>query len=305
MATAPTRRKNELRVSSYDRVSSWLLAFLGITGVTVSGLMAIFFSQQWADRKLIVPVMPISLGGGGGTGGSPDSMGTGDELEQPGDAELAVLMEPQLPDTLAAIESAVTLKSAIVSDDTIDVGIEPTEGASQGDSRRPGFGGGSGGGSGGGVGSGFGRGRGGPPEPQREIRFEPSDLAEYARWLDFFKIELGVLNAEENRIYYAYNLSQSKPSVRTGAPSDEQRLYMNPTNSQFAALDRELAEAAGIAEKGQIILQFFPPPAQAILYNLEQKHDGTRRPDEIRRTVFRVRPTAEGFEFSVEEQFYR
>jgi hypothetical protein len=303
MATVHRKRRNELRISSYDRVSSWLLSFLVITGVTVTCLLAVYFSQKWAHRAVILPVMPVSAGGGG-TGGTPESMGTGDDLEQPGSSEVADLVEPQLQDTLMAVESAVTAKSAILTDETLDLGIEPTEGQSKGDKRRPGFGGGSGGGSGGGIGSGFGTGRGGPTEPQREVRFEPADLAEYASWLDFFKIELGVLG-QDNKVYYAYNLSQSRPSVREGDPSDEQRLYMNPTNSEFAALDRKLAEAAGIADKGQIILQFYPQPAQTILYNLEQKHAGARKPEQIRRTVFRVKPTAEGFEFSVEEQFYR
>jgi hypothetical protein len=303
MATIEKKHRNQLRVSSYDRVSSWLLSTLVITAVAVAGLLSIYYSQKWANQPVVLPVTPVSSGGGG-TGGTADSMGTGDDLEQPGTAEVAELMEPQLQDTLTAIESAVNVKSAILSDQSIDLGIEPTEGASQGDKRRPGFGGGSGGGSGGGIGSGFGKGRGGPAEPQREIRFEPADLNEYARWLDFFKIELGVLG-EDNKVYYAFNLSQQKPSTRVGDPAQEQRLYMNPTNSEFAALDRKLAEAAGIADKGQIILQFYPPPAQAILYGLEQKHAGARKPEQIRRTVFRVKPTGQGFEFSVEEQFYR
>ena len=83
-------------------------------------------------------------------------------------------------------------------------------------------------------------------------------------WLDFFKIELGVLG-QDNKVYYAYNLSQAKPRSACGDPSQETRLYMNPTESMFAALDRQLATKAGIADKGQIILQFFPPATQAIL----------------------------------------
>ena len=67
---------------------------------------------------------------------------------------------------------------------------------------------------------------------------------------------------QDNKVYYAYNLSQVKPSVRVGDPAQETRLYMNPTDSQFAALDRQLAAKAGIANKGQIILQFYPPKAQ-------------------------------------------
>jgi hypothetical protein len=93
--------------------------------------------------------------------------------------------------------------------------------------------------------------------------------------------------------------------VRVGEPSQEERLYMNPADSPFAALDRQLATKAGIADKGAIILQFYPAEAQAILNNLEQKHAAGRSPEQIRHTVFRVTRTGAGFEFSVEEQFYR
>ena len=146
--------------------------------------------------------------------------------------------------------------------------------------------------------------RGGTREPQREVRFEPASVNEYAQWLDYFKIELGLLG-RDNKVYYAYNLGRPKPDVRIGDPTDEHRLYMNPAVSHFAALDRELAVKAGIADKGQIILHFYPPEAQAIIYTLEQERAGGRKPEQIRRTVFRVTRTGDRFVFSVEEQFYR
>ena len=80
---------------------------------------------------------------------------------------------------------------------------------------------------------------------------------------------------------------------------------MNPTDSQFAALDRQLAVKAGVADKGRIILQFYPPEAQAILEGLERKHAGARKPEEIRSTAFRVTRKGTAFEFSVEDQSYR
>ncbi len=70
-----------------------------------------------------------------------------------------------------------------------------------------------------------------------------ANLLEYARYLDFFKIELGVLG-RDNKVYYAYNLSQQTPSVREGKPDDELRLYMNSALGRFAALDRRLAQRA-------------------------------------------------------------
>jgi hypothetical protein len=109
----------------------------------------------------------------------------------------------------------------------------------------------------------------------------------------------------DNKVYYAYNLSQDKPGVRTGDPAADDRLYMNPAGSQFAALDRQLAAKAGIADKGGIILQFFPPKTQGILFALEQQRAGGRKTEQIRHTVFRVTPKGDQFEFSVEEQSYR
>jgi hypothetical protein len=300
MATISTRPEHHLRLSSYDRASSWLISLLVVVSVTVGALVLIYFTRKFVIKEFSVPVTPIQTGGGG-TGGTSEPTGTGTDAELPGIDDMPPMEEP-IEETLSAVTSAVASNTAIIADEAIDMTLEPT-GTGQGDRRTPGSGGGSGGGHGGGVGSGFGPGTGGR-EPQREIRFEPASLAEYAEWLDFFKIELGVLG-QDNRVYYAYNLSQAKPGVRDGDPSQESRLFMNPTDSMFAALDRQLAVKAGIADKGRIILQFFPPDTQAILFGLERAKAGNRTPEQIRRTVFRVTPKGDAFEFSVEEQSYQ
>lgn len=299
MSTERTRLKNQLRVSSYDKVSTWIMSLLIVTTVTVAALFVIYFTRKFIVGQFAVPVTPIASGGGGvgGTGGSPDVS----DLETPTSDEAPTFDEPEIEDTLDAVASAVATRSNMLADETLDLDEQPAQ--RRGDGRSPGFGGGRGGGVGGGIGSGFGPGRGGPSEPRREIRFEPASLLEYAQWLDYFKIELGVLG-QDNKVYYAYNLSHDKPDVRVGDPAREQRLFMNPTDSQFAALDRQLAAKAGIANKGQIILQFYPPEAQAILFNLEQNQAGARKPD-IRSTVFRVTHTGNKFVFSVAEQTYR
>ncbi len=298
MAKVRSRSKNQLRVSSFDRVSTWILSMLVVTCVSVAALFIIYFSRKLLITDFAVPVTPIASGGGG-TGGKGGAVGGGD-LEPPNAEDAAAVEESQIQDTLSALTSAVASRTAVLTDESIDVD-ETTQ--AKGDGRTPGSGGGRGGGAGGGIGSGFGPGHGGA-EPRREIRFEPATLLEYAQWLDFFKIELGVLG-QDNQVYYAYNLSHDKPDVRVGDPAKETRLYMNPTDSQFAALDRQLADKASIASKGQIILQFFPNEAQAILLNLEQKQAGTRKAETIRGTVFRVTHSGNNFEFSVADQTYR
>jgi hypothetical protein len=283
MSVPRANSRYQLRVNSYDRVSSLLVALLVISCITVAGLLIVYFARRLIAAQIAIPFQPVSAAGRP----ADAAMGLKRDLQPPGIEEVPELIEPQLQDTLSALATAVAAKTALLSDEDIDSEMETGHGAGFGDSRRSGTGTGS-----------------GPDEPRREIRFQPANLRQYAQWLDFFGIELGVLG-HDNKVYYAYNLSQDMPSVRTGDPAHDQRLYMNPADSPFAALDRQLAAKARIAGKGTIILQFFPPETQAVLFALEQKRAGERKLEQIRHTVFRVTAIGDRFEFSVEEQSYR
>lgn len=275
--------RRRLSMSTYDRVSSWLVTLLTVVGTAVTGLLIVYFTRQLIFAQKPVPVTPVEAGGRP----ADAAMGLKRDIEPPGIEEVPEILRPQLQDTLSAISSAVTSRTALLSDEDLDATESPGHGSGLGDNRQPGTGRGT-----------------GPPEPHREIRFEPNSVRHYAEWLDHFGIELGVFGSD-NRIYYAYNLSRQRPSVREGAPRDENRLYLIPTYGQFAALDRRLAERAGISDKGQIIVQFYPPETEALLLKLEQEKAGDRPRTEIQRTVFRVTPVGDGFEMSVEEQTYR
>jgi hypothetical protein len=283
MSLARPRTKYELRVNWYDRVSSLLVALLVICGATVAGLLIVYSARRLDSSQVAIPIQPVNAA----SRPADAAMGLKRDLEPPGIEEVPDLIEPQLQDTLSALSTAVSAKTAMLSDDDIDSELDSGHGSGSGDNRQAGVGKGA-----------------EVQEPRREIRFEPDSLNHYSEWLDFFGIELGVLGSD-NKVYYAYDLSRAAPSVRVGEPAQERRLYMNPTDRQFAAFDRQLAAKAGIADKGQIILQFYPPKTQAILYELEQQRAGERKPEQIRHTVFRVVPSGERFEFSVEEQSYR
>jgi len=311
MKPRTTKSGVELRVSAYDRVSSWLVSLLVMTSVVVGSLLSIYFASKLPTGEVAVPVTPVTLSGGGG-GGEGGQMGTGGEIALP---DFTGNEEPPLEETLDTITSAVSRNEPLLFSEAIDV---PSDSPTQDylDTRRPGTtgtGGGRGTGHGTGTGSGIGPGSGGGSgggmfraEPEREIRFEPQNLLEYAQFLDFFQIELAVLG-QDNKVHYAYNLSQKAPSVREGEPGEELRFYMNSARGRFAALDRRLADRSGIADKGRIILQFYPDPAYAILQQLERSRaeSAGHRPEEIRRTVFRVTHTDDRFEFQVVEQTYR
>jgi hypothetical protein len=283
MSVSQLTPKYELRVNWYDRVSSLLVSLLVIIGVIVAGLVIVYLTRRWSVTQRAVPIQPVNAA----SRPADAAMGLKRDLEPPGIEEVPELIEPQLQDTLSALSTAISARSALLSDEEIDSEMDPGHGSGFGDNRKAGIGG-----------------EGSSDEPGREIRFEPDSLQHYARWLDFFGIELGVLG-RDNKIYYAYNLSREKPDVRLGEPSQEQRLYMNPTDSQFAAFDRQLAAKAGIAEQGNIILQFYPQRTQDILFGLEQQHADGRSPEQIRHTIFRVTPVGNEFKFSIEEQSYR
>ncbi len=318
MSTVPHTPRSRLRVSAYERISSLLVALLVMTSMVVAALLILFFARKLITAQVAIPVKPIQFsGGGGGGGGGNGGLNLNQELEQPGVDEAPDLAEPAIQDTLNAVASAVTAQTAVLSDAGVDVVAEVAHGTEFSDTRRAGRGFGVGTGNGNGIGSGTGDGVGsgtgngfgsgnGPPEPQREVRFEPDNLLDYARYLDFFKIELGVLG-QDNKIHYAYNLSHKTPDVRDGDPASEQRLFMNSARGRFAPLDRQLVSRAKLVEKGRIVLQFYPAETQAILYRLEQDRAQAagKKVEEIRRTVFRVVRNKDQFEFQVDEQTYR
>src|SRR3954464_7812229 len=100
MPTAARRRRQQLRVNSYDRVSSWLVSLLIMACVTVGALVLIFFTRKFILADVSVPITPVATGGGG-TGGEVGTEG-GSDLEAPGIEDAPATSEPQTFETLRA-----------------------------------------------------------------------------------------------------------------------------------------------------------------------------------------------------------
>ena len=142
------------------------------------------------------------------------------------------------------------------------------------------------------------------PRWQRwKFRFEPESLADYARWLDFYKIEIGVLG-RDNRVHYAGLLNGDKPVIHAGDPSRETRGYAAPTDGPMPALTLQLARKADIARHGTILLLFYPIEVESILWAKEKKYAGDREVNTIRQTVFTVKRAGDRYEFEVLGQRY-
>ena len=249
-----------------------LLALVVLLGVVVFVLLVIWLTNRIFLRQAAVAVELLELGSGEGP------LGGGRELAEPIDEEIEV-EEPAVQQTLAAIADAVALKSVQLDD--------------------PAWGGRAGPGEGGGTGSGSGATR------RWEVRFiKGNTLESYARQLDFFGIELGVL-MPDNKVVYAFNLAKRKPDTRTAAADQEKRYYLTWRSGGLQEADRELLARAGIPGTGRIILKFLPRKLEIYLAGMEKAHAG-RHAENVRKTRFEVRPDGAGrYLFGIVDQSYR
>jgi hypothetical protein len=139
-----------------------------------------------------------------------------------------------------------------------------------------------------------------------ELVFQTDNIDEYARQLDFFQIELGVL-MPEGKIAYAFRLSKSKPDSRiVDKPHlSEKRFYLWRKYSNGEQEDRELLTRAGIEPGEHLILKFLPRQIEQELVFLERTYRGAD-PWKIEKTRFGVKKAdGNGFQFYVLEQVPR
>ncbi len=261
-----------------------LIALLILVGCTVLGLLVIYFANRTFPTIEPIPVVPVEATS------ATANQGLADEPDPPGIEDAPELNEPQLQDTLSALSDLVSSKEVLMSDEEIDAEKEASKGKGLGDARMAGSGGD-------GVVERV-------PRWQRwKIRFEPDSAGEFASWLDYHKIELGVLG-RDNQVHYAYEIGSSLPKTRTGFSKKETRGYTSAADGPMPRLTMLLARKADIARHGSIVLLFYPFDVESILWTLEKKFSGDRDVNSIRETVFTVTRERDKFGFQVTDQKY-
>ncbi|MEX2121176.1 MAG: hypothetical protein WD847_16405 [Pirellulales bacterium] len=281
-----------LKVSPYENVASMLLALLILIGVVVFCLLIAWLSiKMFFPPFKSIPVRLEQVSGGMESGVVGESM----QLDSPSPQDIAQesdLVEPQFQEALAAVIDAVATRQADLDDPALTEQLEEFQGGGrqEGAGDQPGFGAGEGP-------------PGVPPHMRWEVHFDQGTTLEgYARILQHFGIELGVLGGA-NEVLYAYNVAQPTPDRRSGPRTEERRLYMSWRQGELKEADRELLTRAGVAAGGKVILQFYPDHVEQMLLQLERSFRG-RDASEIRKTRFGIRQAASGFEFYVIDQAY-
>jgi hypothetical protein len=281
-----------LQVSAYDRASSLLIALLICVGAAAAMLLFIWFSGKITFRQKAVDVELTEVAQDGEGGGDGLAAG-GSPLDAPSDEPTvgADRESADVQESINVLNNAVASKAVEIDD--VDA-IAPTRHGSYG----------SGGGIYGrfGPGRGLGHGSGKPGWPRHwEVLFAKNTLAAYARQLDFFKIELGVLMP--GKIVYVYNLQKPKPDARIVASekANEQRYYLIWQNGELEKADKELLTRAGVDFAEYPILKFLPTDAEKQLIAAERSYQNAE-PKNIRKTRFTVQAVGNGFEFHVVDQ---
>jgi hypothetical protein len=286
LPTAPVslRRRYELTVNAYDRTATLIISLLILVGFTVLGLGVVFFADKMTVTIQPIPVVPVEATSANA------NQGFAEEPDPPGVEDAPELSEPALEETLQSISLAATAHEVLLSDESLEGVEESGKGKGLGDARMAGPGGD-------GVVERV------PRWERWKIRFEPESTGEFARWLDFHKIEIGVLG-RDNQVHYAFELSSSTPQTRSGDPVRENRGYTSAADGPMPSLTNDLARKADIARLGNVVLLFYPFEVESILWTMENKHSEGRDVNTIRETVFTVTRDGKSFGFEIIDQKY-
>jgi hypothetical protein len=288
--------------SSYDRVSSFLMAIVVCAALVVGWQYLIFITNQAYASRVTAPLEIVEVFGGGG--GDPEGTpgATEDVNVAGGDAADKASNNPEeateFEDRSVQESPAVMLDAAAEAGESmaeVDVGAVMPSGGPVASGRRASKIGT------GGVGLGFGPGDGGVRREDRwSIVYNTGQSPdEYARQLDSLGVELGTISG--NQMLYASHFSSPTPTRRAGTGQNDTRLYFVWQGGTRKGSDVALLKKAGIEVGEAAIFQFYPPGVEAILAGLEVRFKGLQ-PGEIRKTRFNVVPQGNRYTFVVQSQ---
>jgi hypothetical protein len=286
--------------SSYDRITSMLLAVVVGALIVVGWLALIYKTNQEYASRVTSPLQIIEVYGGGG-GSSEGTPGSTEKIDVPGadvaaqasnNEEVAAdFEEPAVQQVPAATLDAVAEAGQNMAE--VDAGPGMTTGGPVASGRRASKLGT------GGPGLGFGTGDGGVPMEQRwSIVYNPGQTPdEYARQLDALGVEFAVVSGG-NQLTYVSRFSDPAPTKRYGTGQGDDRLYFLWQGRGRKASDVALLKKAGIDVGDGVVMQFYPKAVEQQLAQLEVRYRG-RQPSEIRFTRFSVVSKGNGYSFAV------
>lgn len=287
------RKSPVMRVTQYDQVSSTLIAVVLALIIAVFWLSIVWFTNRLPQTENDVALEMVDLAGGA-EDGSPDESLLVESPEDPIDDPSQIDTPEDENQVEEMLDSVVELSDKATQQVQQQMQTDLTNsgkvGSAAGTGKRA---------------LGFGPGKKGLPREQRWfIKFsDRGSLRDYAKQLDFFKIELGAL-LKNGKMIYLSNVSSDKPvSKMASSGANEKRLYMTWQGGERRTSDLSLFKKAGFDVTGAILFHFYPKQTENMLLSQEKQYRN-KKFDEIRRTYFIVRGDRRGYNFEVTRQTY-
>lgn len=292
----PSVRPPVLKVTRFDLATAGLVAGTIVLAIVMVWLTTVWVTNRPAESENFVPVELVEFPGGAEDGAPDETLLVDSPADVSDDPSMAEFEseEPEVAEMLDnVLELAETANNQAQEQFETDLRNAGKVGSATGTGRRP---------------LGMGNGEKGLPREQRWfVAFaDGGTLNEYARQLEYFKIQLGVL-VPSGKLIYLSNLTADRPTTREETNgAREKRMYMTWQGGKLRAADRKLFAKAGIDITGGILFHFYPRQTELKLARLETER--ARRSDhtidQIRRTYFVVQRSVNEYKFVVTRQIY-
>ena len=273
-------------VSGYDQLQAILISCIMLFGFLTTVLFLLWLTTLTGGYKP-EPVIVVDILG---DDGDEKPEGVADDVLEPGVEDFPEVETPQLAAALEAVTDAVS---------SVRASLEKRSG----EASQMGKGRGSGSRDGG-----PGGGNGGIPDYKRwNINYESEDIDTYAKQLDFFKIDIGVVSTNTDAIQRVTNLASSPKLVPSSRAKEAKTLRFAHIKQRMRQWDQELARRAGASLENTALVQFYPPETRQMIRQREAAalKDAGRDIKQVLKTNFKVINKGGQFVFDVVEISYK
>ena len=257
------------KATTYDHFSAGLIALIFVSGFIVLSLLLVWlFGNDQVARTGIPPFDPQPA--------IPVEHPAG--LEQELDEVVGGSNSLELVSLLESIDNAVSQQAA--QDGSLGIGdsLPGTPGV-----REP-----------------------GPVQPvprtsKWKISYEIENIQRYKRQLDFFGIEIGVVDKHEDDIWRIGTLSTRASVTHSTRAQEELSTWFAHSKPRLRRWDREISKESGIAVQDRLFVQFYPPELVARISMLEEEKLQSlgRKLEEVKRTNINISESGDHFSVSI------
>jgi len=277
----------EFKTSGYDRLSAALTAMILLVGFVVATLFLIWLTSVIRfDSNVATPFKATDVG----DDGNDKPEGFEDDQLDPGVEDFAEVETPQLAEALEAVSNAVS---------SIRANSEKVSGDAAVQGKGSGYGSRDGGPSGTGD---------GVPEHKRwKISYEVDNQQTYRRQLDFFGIEIGVVEPVGERIFRISGVSAKPQATESSREKESRSLRFSHSKPRMKRWDQEIGQSARVETTGNLMVQFYNDNTRNLIAKAEDDYLKSvgRVLSEVRRTNIKIIDDGNGgFAFSIDSCQY-